>query len=52
MKVLRAGRRALALLGRVQASFARAEAVHQARLDAYWAGPDRHLLTHYAWSAK
>ena len=40
------------MLVRLYASFARAEAVHQARLDDFWAGPERHMLAHYTYSAK
>ncbi|MBP3035652.1 hypothetical protein J2M53_05185 [Arthrobacter sp. zg-ZUI100] len=40
------------MLVRLHASFARAEAVHQARLDDFWAGPERHMLAHYTYSAK
>mgnify|MGYP000269688635 CR=1 FL=1 len=40
------------MLVRLHASFARAEAVHQARLDDFWAGPERHMLAHYTYSVK
>ena len=40
------------MLVRLHTSFARAEAVHQARLDDFWAGPERHMLAHYTYSAK
>lgn len=42
----------LAALSRLRASFAHAEAVHQARLDACWSGPERHLMAHYTRSVK
>lgn len=42
----------LTMFFRLLASFARSDAVHQARLDAYWNGPQRHLLTHSSWSVK
>ena len=45
-------RRVFAAITRLQASFARSEAVHQSRMDAFWTGPERHLLVRYSWSAK
>lgn len=42
----------LTMFFRLLASFARSEAVHQARLDAYWNGPQWHLMTHSTWSVK
>ena len=37
---------------RLLGSFARSDAVHQARLDAYWNGPSWHLMTRSTWSVK
>ena len=45
-------RRVFAALSRLQASFARSEAVHQSRLDACLTGPEWHLLARYACSVK
>ena len=36
----------------LRASFARADAVHQARLDSALSGPERHLLVRYTTSVK
>ncbi|GAA3292476.1 hypothetical protein ACFFON_01375 [Arthrobacter citreus] len=41
-----------AAINRMRASFASAEAVHQARLDRGFSGPERHLLVRYTSSAK
>ena len=45
-------RRVFAALSRLQASFARSEAVHQSRVDACLTGPEWHLLARYACSVK
>lgn len=41
-----------AMFNRLLASFARSEAVHQARLDQCWSGPHWHLMGHSTWSVK
>lgn len=41
-----------AMFFRLLASFARSDAVHQARLDQCWNGPHRYLMAHNTWSAK
>ena len=46
------GKEVFAMLNRLLASFARAEAVHQARLDQCWNGPHWHLMGHSTWSVK
>jgi hypothetical protein len=45
-------RKLAAGLNRLRASFARADAVHQARLDSALNGPERHLLVRYTSSIK
>ena len=40
------------MFNRLLASFARSEAVHQARLDQCWNGPSWHLMGHSTWSVK
>ena len=40
------------MFNRLLASFARSEAIHQARLDACWSGPHWHLMGHSTWSVK
>lgn len=39
-------------LARLLASFASAEAVHQARLDEFWGSTNGHLVLHYTRSVK
>lgn len=47
-----AWQKARAAVNRLRASFARSEAVHQARLDGALSGPERHLLVRYTCSVK
>lgn len=46
------GKEVFAMLNRLLASFARADAVHQARLDEFWGSPNGHLVLHYTRSVK
>lgn len=43
------GKEVFAMLNRLLASFARADAVHQARLDQCWNGPNWHLMGQNTW---
>ncbi|MET4060486.1 hypothetical protein ABIB35_002034 [Arthrobacter sp. UYP6] len=40
------------MFNRLLASFARSEAIHQARLDQCWNGSQWHLMGHSTWSVK
>lgn len=48
----RTRKKAFVMVSRLLASFARSEAIHQARLDECWRGPNWHLMAHTTWSAK